>query len=131
MKMIRMALMATALFAGIANTAHGQDSTRQAGRPGGRGMSMIAMIEDSISGLSAEQKTRLDAIDAKYRTKMEEVRAAAGGDRRAMMQEMRPLRQQQNEEIRAVLTTDQQAQLQKLMEAMRARMGAGRPNPSR
>lgn len=115
------------------------DGGREGGRrgpggPGGR-RNMDQQLFRGIT-LSADQQKRIDDIRAKYRSQMEQERQQArnGGqrpDRAAMRQRM----EQQNAEIRAVLTADQQtiydqnlAQMrQQMQEQMQQRRGGQDP----
>lgn len=79
--------------------------------------------------LSSDQQQAIDAIRTKYRAQIEQARQDAGGDRAAMRERVQPLMQKQQAEIRAVLTADQQAQYDRNVAEMRARMQQGRrPN---
>lgn len=57
--------------------------------------------------LSAEQATQFDAINQNYREQMRELRQNNSTDRRAVGQQMRALRDAQQEEIRGILTPKQ------------------------
>ena len=57
--------------------------------------------------LTAEQTEQFDAINSDYRQQMRELRLTNGNDRRAIGQQMRELRQAQNEEIKGILTPEQ------------------------
>jgi periplasmic protein CpxP/Spy len=99
------------------------------GGPGGAGQ-REDMVMRGIT-LSTDQQQRIEAIRASYRTRMEEARQAAGTDRAAMRERMQPLMEKQQAEIRAVLTTEQQAQFDRNVAEMRERMqqgGGRRPN---
>lgn len=57
--------------------------------------------------LSAAQTEQFDAINEKYRGQMQELRQSNGTDRKAVGQQMRELRDAQQEEIKAMLTPEQ------------------------
>ena len=57
--------------------------------------------------LSATQVEQFDAINEKYRGQMQELRQSNGTDRKAVGQQMRELRNAQQEEIKAMLTPAQ------------------------
>ena len=102
------------------------------GGPGGQGGQ--GQREDmALRGitLTSDQQQRVDAIRANYRTQMEQARQQAGSDRAAMRQAMQPMMEKQQAEIRNVLNTEQQAQYDRNVTEMRARMqqgGGRRPN---
>lgn len=97
------------------------------GGPGARGEQMALR---AIT-LSADQQQRIDAIRARYRTEMEQMRQQAPGDREAMRTHMREMMEKQQGEIRAVLTADQQRQFDRNVAEMRARMEQGGDRPGR
>jgi Spy/CpxP family protein refolding chaperone len=110
---------ATSLVAVLATAAHAQQPVTKdqppagGGGGGGRGAAMAAMM-DSLN-LTADQRKKVDSINTDFRGKMQ-----GGGDRQALMQ-------QRTAAIKAVLTPEQATKYDAMMEAMRARMGGGRP----
>lgn len=96
------------------------------GGGGGRGgMSMEDRKAKMFEGitLTADQKTKIDTVMAQTAKKQQEMRASmqGGGDRQAMMEQMRTLNADQTKEIKAVLTAEQQPIFDKNMEAMMPR----------
>lgn len=92
------------------------------GRGGGRGGDQ-ALLRGIT--LSADQQQRVDAIRARYRSQMDQTRQG-GGDRT----QMRSMMEQQQADIRAVLSPDQQAQFDRNVAEMRSQSnqgGGGRP----
>ena len=75
--------------------------------------------------LTDDQTAKVLAILKVQATKMDSVRTAANGDRDAMRAGMMPIRQSSNDQIKAILTPDQAAAYQKMMDEMRARMQQG------
>jgi periplasmic protein CpxP/Spy len=115
---------ATSLVAVLATAAHAQQPVTKDQQPpagggggGGRGAAMAAMM-DSLN-LTADQRKKVDSINADFRGKMQ-----GGGDRQALMQ-------QRTTAIKAVLTPEQATKYDAMMEAMRSRMGGGRPQSTR
>ena len=112
---------------GAPTMSRGTDGTGVDGRGGrGGGARGEEMLMRGIT-LSADQQTRIEAIRAKYRTQMEQARQSGTPDRSAM----REMMQKQQDEVRAVLTPDQQAQFDKNVSDMRTQMqngGGRRPN---
>ena len=115
MKKLMVTVLALALCVGTGTVAQAQG-----GMGGGPGR-MTQMLFQGIT-LSATQQTKVDSIFANYREQMQKARADAGGDRQAAMQKMGELRQEQNNELKAVLTDDQKPVFDKNVESMRGQM---------
>ena len=79
--------------------------------------------------LTDDQTAKVTAIFTAQAKSMDSVRTAANGDRQAMMQAMRPMRQATEKKIKEVLTADQAAEYDKMMAARRSRMGGGGGTP--
>ena len=104
-----------------------QASTADGGSAEGRGRGMRgegrqrmeAMLFNGIT-LSADQQTRIDSIRARYRANAQNLDPRNNpDDRQKMIQSM----QAQMADIRAVLTTDQQAVFDQNVQQMRDRRG--------
>jgi protein CpxP len=112
------------------SVAAGRDGRGPGGRggPGGGAGRGDQMLLRGIT-LSADQQQRIDTIRARYRPQMEQMRQQSGGDRDAARTQMRTMMEKQQAEIRAVLTSEQQAQFDRNAAEMRARTerGGGRP----
>ena len=114
---------AASIVAALATAAHAQEPvTKDQPAAGGRGMGgggrgMAAMM-DSLN-LTADQRKKVDSINGAFREKMQ-----AGGDRQAIMQD-------RTAAIKAVLTPEQATKYDAMMQAMRSRMGGGRPQGTR
>jgi protein CpxP len=78
--------------------------------------------------LSDDQTAKITAILKVQATKMDSVRTAANGDRDAMRAAMGPIRTSITTQIKAVLTPDQAAAYQKMIDEQRARMQGGGGN---
>lgn len=72
----------------------------------------LGQMSAALAGieLSADQKTKLKEIGAKYQPEFQALRAP-GGDRQATMQKQRELNQKVTQEVRAILTEEQLKQL--------------------
>jgi len=129
-----MAVMAIAVIA-VSSFAQGGGGGRGQGRGGqfGRGMGMqdangtFLLNRDDVMGelkLSAEQKTKLEAIRTAQRDKMREAfqGGGGGGDREAMMAAMQKMQAESAKETLAVLNADQ---TKRLKELAIQRMGTG------
>jgi periplasmic protein CpxP/Spy len=129
------AAVATSLVVAVAATAGAQQPVSKdppaqppaGGGGGGRGMGGrgMAAIMDSLN-LTAAQRTKVDSINTAFQAKMP---AFTPGQQ--LTEEERAARQKVGAErtaaIKAVLTPEQVTKYDALMEAMRSRMGGGRP----
>jgi len=114
-------------------------NARPAGRQGRPGPDLDAMAAQL--GLDATQTVKFKEITERYATQAREMRESAGGDRQAMRSKMKALRANQDKEMSAILTTEQQAAYAKMQEEMQAqrrnrggqggRPGGGRPGGGR
>lgn len=114
--------LAVSLTAPLSLTAQPSPSERPAGagRPGDEGRGdRLAMMSEQL-GLSADQKTKVQAILESERTSLEALRADTALTPEARREKMRSIRESFAGQIRAVLTPEQQTK----MSAMR---GAGGP----
>ena len=131
MKM-RTVLIGVALTMGIATGAFAQGGGRGgAGGGGGRGGGMMARLMDGIA-LTDSQKTQVQAIEDKYapqmqqfRQKMREARQNGTPMDSASMQDMRDTNKKERDEIRAVLTPDQQSKFDDNVKSMMSRRPSG------
>jgi Spy/CpxP family protein refolding chaperone len=115
-------------------------------RPGGQGLprqlgmgrlSLVAVpveILDTSLKLSADQKSKIADIQAKYREEARALRPAQGGPpnpaaTRENMQKIRQLAEQANQQIQAALNNDQKAKVPALLEEFGALQTAGIPLP--
>lgn len=118
-KMIQMAVMAAAMFMAVTTVAQAQ------GR-GGRGPNMMAILKDSLK-VSDAILAKADSIQKAGQTETAPLmEAARGGDADARTKLM-AARQKQNDAIKALLTDDQKAALDKIMAAMPGRRGGAAP----
>lgn len=128
--MIRMrtVLIGVALTMGIATGAFAQGG---GGGGGGHGGGMMAMLMNGIT-LTDSQKTQVQAIEDRYapqmqqfRQKMREARQNGTPMDSASMQAMRDMRKKERDEIRAILTPDQQSKFDDNVKSMMARRPSG------
>ena len=127
MKM-RTVLIGVALTMGIATGAFAQGG----GGGGGRGGGMMARLMDGIT-LTDSQKTQVQAIEDKYapqmqqsRQKMRDARQNGTPTDSASMAAMRDTMKKERDEIRAVLTPDQQSKFDDNVKSMMSRRPSGR-----
>jgi len=121
-KMIRMAMMAAALFAVTTTTVKAQGG---GGGGRGRGASPTVILKDSLKvsdAIVAKADTIWKAYQAEQAPLME---AARGGDASAR-EKMTAARTKAVDAIKALLTDEQKAQFDKLMPAGGGRRGGGR-----
>jgi len=87
------------------------------GMQGGMGGAFLlndANVQADLA-LTAEQKTKLEAVQRKAREEMSAMREnMVGQDRDAMMQAMRKINENSQKEINAILTADQQKRLKEI-----------------
>lgn len=122
MKTVKLAMMAAAMFVGLATVAKAQDP-QQAGR--GNRPNMMTMLFQGIT-LTPAQTARRDSIEAKYRDQMTALRNA-GGDQQEMRTKRGELMQKERDEFKALLTDDQKKVFDKNAEDMREQMQNRRP----
>lgn len=125
-KIIRMAMMAAAMFAVVTSVAKAQDAQQQGRRGGGRGgMNPATILKDSLKvsdGIVAKADSIWKAYQAEQAPLME---AARGGDADARTK-MTAARTKATDAIKALLTDEQKASFDKLMPAGGRRGGGGR-----
>lgn len=90
------------------------------GGRGGRGGGMYG-IAMSLTGISDEQKQKLQKGSEESRTKMQEIRKNGGG-----MPEFQKFQEEQKKDIEAILNDDQKKEFETKVQEMRSRFGAGR-----
>lgn len=128
---MRTVLIGVALTMGIATGAFAQGGGGGGGG-GGRGGGMMAMLMNGIT-LTDSQKTQIQAIEDKYAPQMQQLRQKMRDARQngtpmdsASMQAMRDTGKKERDEIRAVLTPDQQSKFDDNIKAMMSRRPSGR-----
>jgi len=124
-KMIRMAVMAAAMFAAVTTVAKAQDAQQQGqGRRGGRGPNIVSILKDSLH-VSDAVAAKADSIQKEYAAKRQPLmEAARGGDADARTK-MQALQKEQNDAIKALLTDEQKAAFDKITASMGGRRGGG------
>lgn len=75
--------------------------------------------------LTDDQTAKVTTIYKAQATRMDSIRTAANGDRSAMRQAMMPLIKDTNDKVKAVLTADQAAQYDKMVQERMNRMRQG------
>ena len=113
-KMIRMAMMAAALFAVTTTTAKAQGGGGGGGR--GRGPNIMAILKDSLK-VSDAIYAKADSINKAYMTEVAPLQEAMRGGDADARTKMMAARTKMNDAIKALLTDAQKAELDKLMPA--------------
>jgi Spy/CpxP family protein refolding chaperone len=130
MKAIRIATLAAALCVGMTSVAAAQGTEPAQGQ--GRGGGMGGMLLKDIN-LTDAQKAQVKTIRDKYVPQLQELRKASqatgGPPDEATRAKMTDIQTKQTNEIRAILTADQQVAFDKNLAEMKARM-ANRSNGS-
>ena len=117
-KTIRMGMMVAAMFVAMSTVAKAQDAAQQGRRGGGGGAGgrVTAVLKDSLK-VSDAILAKADSIQKAYATQRAPLmEAMRGGDADARTK-MTELTNKQNAEIKALLSTEQQAQFDKIMAA--------------
>ena len=115
---MRKFLLMCCFLVGITAMCHAQGGMRMSADD--RAKQMQTQLK-----LSDDQTAKITTILKTQQTKMDSVRTAANGDRDAMRSGMMPIRKSSNDQIKAILTPDQAAAYQKMMDDMRAKMQQG------
>ncbi len=118
-KMIRMAMMAAALFAVTTTTAKAQGG----GGGRGRGRDPMTIVKDSLKVTDATILAKVDSIVKAAATESAPLmEAMRGGDADARTK-MMAVTTKRNDAIKALLTADQKAEFDKLMPVGGGRRG--------
>ena len=132
MQALRLAALGVALVISSAGVARAQAAPAAAAPPRegtgatrDRGGQQLAGLE-----LTADQKTRLEAISVKYARENKAARDAMASDPADAMRKLMALREKMVPEFRAVLTAPQQAIFDRNVAEMKVRMDAGLRPPS-
>jgi len=114
------------LSAGAVQAQNPQPGQQGAPAPGQRGAGRrMAMLMQGLT-LSPDQQVRVDSIVARYQAQMPAMTQGSPPDSAAMANR-RALMTQQDAEIRAVLTAEQQTIFDRNVETARQNMGRPRP----
>lgn len=132
MTMMRTVLIGVALTMGIATGAFAQGGGGGGyGGGHGRGSGMMTRLMDGIT-LTDSQKTQIQTVEDKYapqmqpfRQKMREARQNGTPMDSASMQAMRDMGKKERDEIRALLTPDQQSKFDDNVKSMMSRRPSG------
>jgi len=121
---LRKLLVLAVAFAAMFSTTLLQAQDEKKGRGGrGGGMMTVERLEEAVGKLSAEQKTKIEAILAKVREQMQGLQNASQEDRRAKMSE---ITQSSRTQIRAVLTPEQAKKYEEMAAQGRGQGGGGK-----
>ena len=126
-KISLVAAIAVGLLLAFGNVASAQDAGKDTTKKGKKGMPTIEQrMEryDKELKLTDEQKPKVKALLGKYDKKRQE---ALGGDTNLSRQEMReklqPIMEEQNKEMKKILTADQYKKYEELGQRMRGKGG--------
>lgn len=113
-------LMVCCFVLGISAASFAQDGGRMQRSPeeqAKRLQTQLKLTDDQTAKVTAIYQTQAKAMDS--------IRTASNGDRQAMMQAMRPMREANVTKIKALLTPEQVTAFEKMQAEMRNRMGGG------
>lgn len=117
----RILAIATLFFIGL-NTTEAQRGNRNI-NPEERAEQQTNTMNEQLS-LSAKQAEKVKEINLKYANKMKEMRDSnTGGDWSAMREAMSAIRQEQDNELKTVLTTEQFEKWSKYVEDKQSQRG--------
>src|SRR6187402_309000 len=102
--------MKKVLFVCLFVLAAGTATFAQGGRPQRSPADQVTALKGAVTGITADQETKLTAIYTAQAKTMDSIRTAANGDMGSMREKMGPMRAAQTAKIKAVLTADQQKQ---------------------
>ena len=120
-------LMVCFLVLGISAVSFAQGGGRRSPEEQAKGLqTQLKLTDDQTAKVTAIYQTQAKAMDS--------VRTASNGDRQAMMQAMRPMREATTTKIKALLTPEQVTAFEKMQAEMQQRMrqggqGGGNPPP--
>ena len=113
-KMIKMAVMAAAMFVAVTTVAKAQDAQQQGRRGGGRGPNVVSILKDSLhvsDAVAAKADSIFKAYQAETAPLMEAMR---GGDQEARGK-MTAARTKMTDAIKALLSDADKAKFDALM----------------
>jgi protein CpxP len=116
--MMKKILLMCCFLVGITAVSRAQGGQRMS--PADRAKQMQTQLK-----LTDDQTAKITAILQTQATKMDSVRTAANGDRDAQRAGSAPFRAAATAQIKAILTPDQAAAYQKMLDEQRARMQNG------
>ena len=126
MRKLAMVALAVMCMGGTASVA-----AAQGGMGGGRGprMSMIDRVlqQPTAITLTADQQKKVDSLKSAMTDEQRAARESAGDDRQAMFGKMQEINKKYMDQVRALLTPDQQKTFDENVAAMpqRGRRGGG------
>ena len=119
--------LCSAALCSVPMMAQGGGGGGQGGRGGGMMMTSdqrVARIDTAVGPLTDDQKTKIKAIYDADQKKMTDMRTAQDPD---MMTKMQAMRTDENKQIRALLTPDQQTKFDAMPQGRGGRGGGGAP----
>ena len=122
-KMIKMAVMAAAMFVAVTTVAKAQDAQQQ-GRRGGR-PNVVSILKDSLH-VSDAVAAKADSIQKAYQAETAPLMEAMRGGDQDARGKMMAARTKMTDAIKALLTDEQKAAFDKLMPAGGRRGGGTR-----
>lgn len=122
---MKKVLLVCAFVIGVSAVSFAQGGGRMRMTP----KESVDRLKEQITGITDDQTTKLTAVYTDAGKKRDSIRTAAGDDRQAMMAGMMKMQPTTDAKIKAILTADQAAAYQKMvdkrMEQMKARMQGG------
>ncbi len=102
------------------------------GGPGGGRMgrtpeAQLEALKAAVTGITADQSTKIMAIYTASSKKSDSIRTAAGDDMQSAFPKMQAVRTEASAKVKALLTADQQKQFDAMPQGGRGGMGGGAP----
>jgi protein CpxP len=117
---MKKVLLVCAFILGISAVSFAQGGGRMRMSP----KMQIDSIKAHVSGITDEQTAKLLAVYEDAGKKRDSIRQAANGDRQAMMSAMMKMQPMTDAKVKAILTADQAAAYQKMVDKRAAQMRA-------
>ncbi len=119
---MKKVLLVALLAIGVSATSFAQGGGRPQVSPAER----VTRLKAAVTGITADQETKLTAIYTAAAASQDSLMKALNGDYSSAREKMAPLRAAQTAKIKAVLTADQQKQFDAMPPQGRG-MGGGAP----
>ncbi|MDR1525505.1 MAG: DUF4890 domain-containing protein [Tannerella sp.] len=125
--MKKIFVIAVCIVATLITATAQQQRGRNSGTPEERAKNQTTRL-DSLVNLTADQKTKIEAINLDLSKKMSEIFQSTQGDRDKMRSKMDELATERDKQYKAILTDDQYKKYLNNREQLRERQGGRRRN---
>jgi hypothetical protein len=122
-------LLVALLAIGTSAMSFAQGGPGGGGRPAQTPETRLERLKGAVTGITADQSTKLLAIYTAQGKSQDSLRTALGDDFGAMREKMAPITATYNAKIKAVLTADQQKAFDAMPQGRGPGGGGGGPRP--